>query len=257
MTLIIGLKLKDCILLIGDRKVSNGTDRPSYTDKIEAPLEGARFAVGAAGLQDLSKEFNRKIANQVNSRNAEVRLLNMAALNGTGISIEEVEEGKKSILLPYIYDAEHFLDDCSMIIRKLSEIGKEIEPNPIEALVAVNTNKSSLYKIFHNGHKQEGDRFAVGSGAVHIQEFLNQLDMEKISIGNAIYAGVFFIKYIEMMCLDDGVGVENDRLPQVFIVNDSFAKEYGSNKKEDIDFILKSVNKRIKRIQKNFTFGKE
>jgi len=261
MTLIIGMKLKEGIILIGDRKVSTGNEHPFYDDKIEAPLEGIRIAVGAAGLRDLSKEFNRKIINKVASRTPEYELGNVRAFYGTGLDIEKVradiQAGKviEDKAIPYIYRAEDFLDDCSLIVRQLAEIGKEVESNPIEALVAVNTNKSSLYKIYMNGYKQEGDRFAIGSGAIHIQSFLNQLELDKLNFGTAINIGVFMIKYVELMELDDGVGVEKDRLPQIFLINNKFAKEYEFKNEEDVKEVLKSTFDRIKKIQNNFTFA--
>ena len=254
MTLIIGIKLKEGIILIGDRKISTGDEHPFFMDKIKAPIM-ARVAVGAAGLRDLSKEFNRKIVNQVNSRTAEYRLANIKQFNGTGINFLDAENGKrKDIALPYNYNVENFLDDCSLIIKNLSEIGEEVQQNPIEALVAAHTDKYSLYRIYYNGYKQEGDCFAIGSGSVHIQGFLSQLDFKSLTIGNAIYIGSFLIKYVELMGLDDGVGVEKDRLPQIFLVTDKFAKEYEISK-EDTKYILKDVSNKIKKIKKQFTFA--
>jgi len=257
MTLIIGIKLKDSILLVGDRKVSTGNDRPFYADKIEMPFENAKMAVAAAGLQDLSKEFNRKIVNQVNSRNAEFRLLNIKSFNNTGISFNDIKNEKiKDYDPPFVYNAEIFLDDCSAIIRQLSEIAKEIDPNPIEALVAVYTNKFSLYRIINNGFKQEGNCFAIGSGGVHVEEFLSQMDTTKLTIGEAIRFCTFLIKYVELMRLDDGVGIEEGKLPQIILISKDSAKEYEIKNKLDSDFILKNVIQRIKKIQKQFIFGK-
>lgn len=255
MTLIIGMKLKEGIILIGDRKISTGDEHPFFRDKISAPISNVRVAVGAAGLVDLSKEFNAKIASQVDSRINEYHLENMKIFNGTGIDLSKVESGKvKGIVEPYIYRVENFLDDCSLIIRNLSEIGKEVDPNPIEALVAAHTDKYSLYRIYYNGYKQEGDCFAIGSGAIHIQAFLSQLNFDSLTLGNAIYIGIFLVKYVESMGLDDGVGVEKDRLPQVFFVTDKFAKEYEVSK-EDTKYMLKDISGKIKKIKKQFTFA--
>lgn len=55
MTLIIGLKYKEGVVLIGDTKILDGSDY-YHDNKISNPLEGAKIAVGSAGFTQLSKE---------------------------------------------------------------------------------------------------------------------------------------------------------------------------------------------------------
>ncbi len=252
MTLIIGMKYKEGIVLIGDRKVlDDNTGRSHWENKIDAPIAGVRVAVGAAGFTDLSREFNRKIGNMVDDRVNAFRLGNIVALNGTDIDIKEVEEGKRTdILLPHLYRAENFLDDCSLLTEQIAQAGKKYTPNPIEVLVAVNTDKNTLYEINSDGFKKEGDFFAIGSGATYIDKFLQDSYKKDMELGEAIHLAVFLIKFVEVLGLDNAVGIEPNKLPQIFVVNSKGAKEYEVKPIESAQEIINDVANRIDKIKK-------
>ncbi|MFA6989810.1 MAG: hypothetical protein WC197_07055 [Candidatus Gastranaerophilaceae bacterium] len=249
MTLILGIKYKDGIVLIGDTKITQGSSY-YYDNKIEAPVSGIKVAVGSAGLTALSKDFNRKVNDLVTQRISEYRFANIKELVGTGVNIEDVESGKINVRLTYIYNENKFLDDCAFLTKQVAELGKLYQQNPIESIVGINVSSPLLYQIDCNGLKMEVPHVAIGSGSDHIGSYLKENYYREITLDESILIGTFLIKYVELLGFDSNVGVEKDELPQIFNLDKDTCENYFppiSKKKE----VLKEVNARIKKIRKN------
>lgn len=101
-TLIIGMRCPDGIVLVADRKVfDTESARTTYENKIIAPLNLPVF-VGAAGLTDLFREFNRKIPIVVERRQMMFALENQKVLRSVGLDIKDFlvrpkEPGKSKV----------------------------------------------------------------------------------------------------------------------------------------------------------------
>jgi 20S proteasome alpha/beta subunit len=249
MTLIIGMKCKDSIVLIGDRKImDDNAGKHHFVDKIEAPVSGVNVAAGAAGFTDLAREFNRRIVNVVADRINEYRMSNIRSLNGTGVDITDIESKKVTdIVLPAVYRAENFLDDCAVLVAQLAQSAFKLSTNPIEALVAIHTDKGVLYQINCDGFKREGSVFGIGSGFGHIEKYLMNLYKESMSLDEVVKLGVFLIKYVELLELDSKVGTGKKFLPQIFIVNKDGSKEHVLAKADE-ESISKNVQEKINKI---------
>ena len=92
MTLIIGAKCKDGVILVSDKKiVDNQTGEVEYKEKLFFPIEGASIVVGAAGYVNLFREFNSKLPYLLNEKITEYRIRNIAALAKIGENIEDYE----------------------------------------------------------------------------------------------------------------------------------------------------------------------
>jgi 20S proteasome alpha/beta subunit len=253
-TLIIGLKIKDGVVLIGDTKITDGTDF-HHEEKIVAPLEGTQFAIGSAGITQLSKEFNAKVKILLEQRVAEYRLMNMKTLYGSGIDIKDIEKGKiKDVILPFNYTYINFLDDCSLLTKSLADNGKVYSSNPIESLVAFFDGQNRLYQIDCNGFKVEVPYSSIGRGTDFIGEYIKENYKSDMSLNEAVLLATFLIKFVEVLKFDKNksVGLEKGKLPQVFIVSKSDCKVCDFSG-EETKKILKEAEKRVKKISKNLS----
>lgn len=252
MTLIIGIKYKEGVVLIGDTKISEGTN--FYHDKkIVRPIENLHVVVGCAGYTQLAKEFNTKINLLIQQRTSEIRLANIRELNGTNTDILDIESGKiKHIILPYDYKAINLLDDCATLTNQIASSGKVYSPNPIESLISllVSDGQTILYQIDCNGFKIEVPYASIGSGTDHIGDYLKKNYYEDITLKESILLGTFLIKYVECLDFDRNVGLEKGKLPQVYLLKKDFVGEYELPIEEKIN-ILNDVKKRIKTIRKS------
>lgn len=263
MTLIIGMKYKEGIVLIGDTKIS-GRSEAFHENKIVTPVPNIQVAVGSAGFTQLAKEFSTKIQVRVTERLAEYRIKNMRDLFGTGIDIAEIESGKrKDVTLPYLYKGVDFLDDCATLTKKLSDTGKVYNKNPLESLVALflppGTDNPEidfmLYQIDCNGFKVEVPFSSIGSGTDHIGDYLEKNYRKDISLSDAILLGTFLIKFVEVLEFDGTVGLEKGKLPQVFLMHKTYFGDYEVPKPEK-DKILKEIETRLTKIRDSMHFFK-
>lgn len=247
MTLIIGMKYKEGIVLIGDTKIIDGTNY-HYENKIEAPVSGINTAVGSAGLTALAKDFNRKINDLVPQRIREYEMANLRELNGSPFKIEDIQSGKIQQPQIFVYNENKFLDDCAFTTNQVADTGRVYSQNPIESIVAINVNAPFLYQIDCRGVKIEVPYTSIGSGTDHIGDYLKRNYREGIELDEAIFLGSFLIKYVEVLGFDKNVGVEKGKLPQIFILTKDKCENYkvDENVKKNL---LVEINSRIKRIR--------
>lgn len=247
MTFIIGMRYSGGIVLIGDTKVVEG-HKYFHSKKIETPLENVKICVGSAGLTALSREFNRKLKEIVNQRIREKEMANIREIHNSPILLKDVQEGKVELPQVHVYNAHNLLDDCALLTKQLAETGKIYNQNPIESIVAINVGEPSLYAIDCNGFKIEVPCISIGSGTDHIGEYLKRNHDENMGLEEAIFLGTFLIKYVEMLELDNMVGVEEGKMPQIFLVNDEFFGNFDLEK-NDRKRILKNVIEKVKIIK--------
>lgn len=247
-TLIIGMKYDKGIVLIGDTKIVKLGSKDYHENKITAPLTGNRVAFGSAGVTDLSKEFNRKISQLVTQRVTEYRHLNMKALNGTGINIDDIIQGKTKEQLTFNYSDDSFLDDCAFLTKNIADTARHLSSNPLEVIVVVNVIKPLLFQIDCNGFKREAKYVSIGSGTDHTLKFLEKNYKEDITLKKAILLGTLLIRYVQDLEINLYVGIEKNNLPQIFKIEGDYFGDYNLDEK-DKEEILKNVEKRIRDIK--------
>jgi len=248
MTLIIGMKYKDGIVLIGDTKIVEGNNF-HHNNKIEAPLEGIKVAVGSAGLTALSKDFNRKLSDTVAQRLREYEMANLREITNSPISFEDVQNGKKALPQIYVYNENKLLDDCAMLTKTVADTGRQYSQNPIESIVAVNVNTPLLYQIDCNGFKVDVPCVSIGSGTDHLGEYLKKNHDENMTLDEAVFLGTFLIKYVELLKFDNMVGLEDKKMPQVFILSKDFCDTLKFDE-ESTKQILSMVKSKIGKMRK-------
>lgn len=259
MTLIIGAVCNEGVVLVGDTKiVDTSKNTVSYTNKILLPLSDKLVAVGASGLTDVFKRFNRRIPIVFDRREKEIRIENEVQLKKVGLSIADFDSPqtqttqatetikqepnpsapkKSHITPPYIYTGENFLSDCKRVVREITEEEREFHPNPIDVLLSFNAGGvSSLYQINAYGFESEVDSYtAIGSGSVYVDMFFQKLWKER-TYAKTIPLACFVIKFVENMQLDNFVGVQEGEIPQVVVVPHTDTDRYGdlgfSNREE-------------------------
>jgi len=256
-TLIIGMKCPEGVALVADRKLfDTESARETYEKKIIAPLNLPVF-VGAAGLTDLFREFNRKIPIVVQRRQMMFAIENQKILQSVGLDIKDFlvppkepekiqsieeptkepsKEIKKEQILgpPYIYGGEDFLDDCKKLIKEISKEKKELGyPYPLEVLLGFNAGTPVLFFIDCDGSESQVETYkAIGSGSPYVRLFFDRLWDTNRPIGESILLACIVIKFVEEMGLDNFVGVGKDNVPQVaLILNDGKIGEYKVDKK--------------------------
>lgn len=214
MTLIIGARCKDGVVLIGDRKVTGGIKE--YTNKIMrlSPTEPVVFT--AAGVQFLFEEFltevNRNFMYKVNYLD----------------KIKE-EDPKQD----YGFTTTDFKHICVETLKKQKEIYSEMDESPDEALQVLFTVPESKNdgEIYHRLYFMDMDECAplpieegkiveIGYSGIG-RMFLKSLETKEFTMVDAARVGAFIIKYVENENLTKGsVGV-GDHQPQIWFMEDS------------------------------------
>jgi 20S proteasome alpha/beta subunit len=273
MTLIIGMRFKDGVLLVSDRKVTEeGTGRFNFENKLKSPLD-IPLTFAAAGYSHKFKQFNRKIIDLVNQRLREIQINNMAYLNERGLNyIEEVKRTPKKkklsnkdieksdseqtiienlspIINPYEYTHEKFIDDCGKLINSMCTGKDDILRPDLDVSLIRYTTEPSLHHINFLGEEEELDYCAIGSGAEYVNKFLREFWKEELSIEEALKLSYFCIYYVQDLKFDLGVGVEEDMLPdhQVITLDGTMGNFIGFDGKEKE--IISEIRKEIKKFE--------
>lgn len=270
-TLIIGAVCEEGIVLVGDTKIVDPS-RNTFTheNKILLPLQ-LPIAVGASGLTDLFRRFNRQIPIVVERRQLEIRIANEEKLRTVGRSITEFDipqesqtaqsskdliesptrpKNEPAIKPPYAYTGENFLTDCKNLIRETAQDGKRFTSNPLEVLLAFSAGGTALFHIDSEGFERQITSYvSIGSGSVYVDMFFKRL-WKKHTILDTIALSSFVIKFVQDMELDNFVGVENGKLPQsIVILHDG---RWGPLHFENNAEVLSDISEKIKTISKNF-----
>lgn len=264
MTLIIGMKFKDGVLLVSDRKVVEIPSMSvSYENKLAIPDPNKALVIGCAGLSNLFNQFNRKIPLIVGQKLREMDLKNRKSLFDLGINVlptykeiipEKIKktsvttnpkpiEEKETILLPYIYSNEDFIDDSKKLIRELCTNNDGSIENNLDALLILEVDgKPRLHHINCDANEEEVDCSSIGSGSIFVDFILKQFWKKDNSIEYNLKLAYFCIYFVQYLKLDNYVGVEENKLPDnLIILNDGRLVTYTFDK--EIDVIKEIISK--------------
>jgi len=248
MTLIIGARFKDGVILVSDRKVTEeNSGRETWENKIKSPFSIPMF-FGAAGYSHKFKQFNRQIIETVEARQRQIQIENIAyeKAKGLGYSEKEKQVQKKQLsnkdiethtdagkvntnVQYYTYTNEMFIKDCGNLVYELCK-GRDGIIRPLLDVLFIMSAQPQTPRLHHigwDGEEAEMDFCAIGSGAEYIENFLRTFWKENMSIEEILKLCYFCIYYVQDLDLDKGVGIEEGKLPNhVVIANNGEFGEY-------------------------------
>lgn len=268
MTVIIGMKYKDGVVLIADRKQVEGANF-RFGDKIFMPLSSLdnspelafsnKIAVGCAGWTDLCQQFNERIKVIAQSRIVEYQGANRRDIISQGIDIDAFESGKikRDRLFKYNLHTSNvlgFLDDSANVIKLLVEQAKphigQLNQDVLDVIIGGYGDKPLLSIIFYSGLINEiKDYYSTGSGSPFATHFLDVNYRKDMTLKECISLGILAIKYCQEFKLGDGgVGLSDGEMPQIVFVTKDKCEEYKSTD-EEAKKILAKADKTIKEIR--------
>jgi len=274
MTLIIGMKCKDGVILVADNKVTNlSNNKEKWISKFEQPLETVPLYYGVAGYVHLFKEFNRKIPFTVNQRIREYELENYARMKKAGVDYYQAVEIKKDIQPeeiqsssltedtkkpkekkikskqlpspPLVYGHEEFIEDCQLLVKTLCRNEDGTCENKLEVLLILHDGKETRLHTINYANEEQANFAALGSGSIFVNEFLEKFyndDTEK-SFDYCIKLAMFCILYVQKYVKDFSVGVPPNALPENRIILDD--GRMGVYKFDKEDEVLKELNSKV------------
>lgn len=240
MTLIIGARCSDGVVLIGDKKVTEGTT--SFQDK-KIIIMPFGVAISGAGMGDFSDKFGIKLKNHINNR---------------AIKIQELKdrgELPQDAPLLYVY-IDDFVTDCETILVKLKEDYRDTGPQLHLLMGFRNDNKAELHFLdMEYGVDSIRKSFmTIGSGSPYANFFLRELWNENLTMKQMAKIGVFIINYISEKRLDDAVGygyqiVEIPDLVPNMEPGVGDIKEVEFSEEEKIEKIINEFHKKVKELK--------
>lgn len=270
MTLIIGACCSNGVILVADRKITDSdATEETYEPKIYPPIQNV--AVCASGYRDLFREFNRKIRIKVEEREREFYLRNFSALKQLGLdegkikkilspkqanqpeSFEEQKDIESSKIEPelpslFSYNAEYFLDDCKELVEKICDAEKYGQ-GALEVLLLINTGTPTLHKIDFRGCESQIDKgcIATGAGSPFLNLFFKKLWNSDMDMVSSVVIACFCIKAVQNMKLENSVGIETEKLPDI-IFSDTNGR-HGTPSFSNTNKILAEINKGITNVE--------
>lgn len=214
MTLILGAKCLDGVVLAGDRKVVYEDGRIEYRDKLFCDYFPT--AIGVAGSEILYTKFRpvaMKAAQELSGRDVyhntsgEIRLF---PIDGEGGQIKAILIGK-------------YLEKLEEIVHDINKTYSARVGDVFQLLFAVQTTDGGarLHYISEKGAAQDINEYKViGSSEIFSRIFLTQLWHKGMTMKEFAEIAYFVIKYIEHHEIDTSVGV-GTRKPQVWKIPDT------------------------------------
>jgi 20S proteasome alpha/beta subunit len=203
MTYILGAQCSDGVVLIADTKVTidDGADF-AYTKKLSSPLNNV--VMGASGIGGLYKDFQNRIINSTRKIDFEKRQ--------QGISLNPSEEEFSVLVNNVIRDMHRdYEDDRHLIINNLMIIGA----------TRISSGKAQITTYNPYGFPEPVNNYrAIGHGEPYGAIFLKKMWNVNMSMEQTAKLGLFIIKFIQDMKLDNSVGFTQDYLPQVVYIPD-------------------------------------
>lgn len=208
MTYILGARCVDGVALVGDTKVTieEGADY-AYGKKITMPL--TNVVMGSSGIGGLYKEFQNRVVS--------------AILHLEKMRTESTEEEN---YIPPITTEEEFSVLVSRVIREMHRDYGEDRYLIINNLMIISAMRIgspiAQLTVFtpHGFPEPVNERRAIGHGEPYGALFLKKMWNKNMTMENAAKLGIFIIKFIQDMKLDNSVGFNNEFLPQVFYIPD-------------------------------------
>ena len=236
MTLIIGIKCKNGVVLASDRKVMEGGEA-RVEDKIMISPQQILYA--GAGLKDLFDKFLFKIHTELTERTN--KLVTQYQKK------HPEEEIKSDAITPYKY-AEDFINDCEKILADLANNYEDVILKAGQGAAVLIAFRSGANAELHyiDTENAMGSRrnnyLAIGSSAQIANIFLKELWTKDITMKEGGKLASFIIEYIDKSGLDNfvGEGYQIQFIPDldIFVLN-IIQKEQKGEKLTDEE--LKSV----------------
>ena len=193
MTLIIGAKCTDGVVLIADRRIVEGTDITTGNKITFLPLG---IVVAGAGVGEVIDKFNERIPFVLEDRK-NLNYKNMKEQNpNVEIKLEEV---------PFYFRPYEFLEDCEGLIFQLHEKYQK----PLQVLVATgNSPNVELNYIDSDSFLTSKRRtyMAIGSGSPYANLLLKKLWNSNLTMSKMAKLGKFIINLIADIQVDTYVG---------------------------------------------------
>lgn len=228
MTLVIGARCKDGIVLIGDRKVLRGTSY-DYTDKIQQVLP--EVVVGAAGTTAYFDKFKRQILLQ-----AQIAKQNQ----------EDPEQ-------PAFNTIEDFIIVCERLIKFFREEYDLHNKRELEIIIAVHqpSMETGIYIPSLHGidniecvDEEVKKYLCIGNGQLVAEPFMRILWNQQMTMKETAVISALIMKIIDEHKLDISVGGE----PQIWFF--PFKDSHREANKEEIIMINSRVNDCYKKFYK-------
>ncbi len=223
MTYILGARCSDGVVLISDTKVTieEGADF-TYSEKITNPL--TTIVMGASGIGGLYKDFQNRIISAV------IQMEKEKQLNGDTSPLITTEEEFYVLVNRIIRNMhEDYAEDRHLIINNLM----------ILCASRVNGLRANLTTFNPYGFPEQVNNYrAIGHGEPYGALFLKKLWNKNLSMEQTARIGLFVIKFIRDMKLDNSVGFDDEYVPQVFYI-------------PDVDIPTNATNIQIQKLQES------
>lgn len=200
LTIVIGAKCKDGVVLIADSKVLRGTDY-SYEAKIDSQMRGIVY--GASGTTAFFDKFKRHLISQ------RQRL---------------AKEKNRSVSEPAFDNLEEFLIVCERILRFYKKEYKLKQEPALQLLIGVQAGNQAFLHFLDTTEciEEEIKKYLViGHGEPYATPLMKIFCREDMNMKQVAILGCFIIRLIEEVGMDLTVGTWGGE-PQIwFIPNDS------------------------------------
>ena len=205
MTYILGARCSDGVVLIADTKVTieDGADY-THSKKLTNPL--TTIVMGAAGIGGLYRDFQNRIVSSV------IQMEKDKEINQDQTPLIQTEE-EFYVLVNKIIRGMHddYAEDRHLILNNLM----------ILCASRVNGLKANLTTFNPYGFPEQVNAYkAIGHGEPYGAIFLKKMWNKNMTMEQTAKIGLFVIKFIQDMRLDNSVGYEKDCLPQVYYIPD-------------------------------------
>jgi 20S proteasome alpha/beta subunit len=191
LTIILGARCKDGVLIAADRRVVRGTEYEEE-EKIFTPVEGVVAA--ASGLTGIMDKFLKAV--EAGATAARVQ------------SLDEVISG--------IEDVAAGLRD--RYEKRLEEEGKGFLEVLVGGLRNLSTGEAELYHVLPQGYTEKVKRYLViGHGEPYAKPFVKALYRDDIVCEEMVRISIFAILVIERLELNSTVGGK----PQIYTITDN------------------------------------
>jgi 20S proteasome alpha/beta subunit len=191
MTLIIGAKCKDGVVLIADRRIVEGTDITSGDKITFLPLG---IIVAGAGVGEVIDKFNERIPFVFDER----KRLNFEEMRKENPKIDFED-------VPFYFRPYEFLEDCEGLILQLTERYKR----PLQILVASgNIPSAELNYIDSEGFLTSKRRtyISIGSGSPYANFILKKIWNKDLTMDKMAKIGKLIIEIVAESKIDTFVG---------------------------------------------------
>lgn len=210
MTYILGARCKDGVVPVGDTKVTigGGTDY-TYGKKIISRLNN--IVMGSAGASGLYKNFQDRMIDV---------LIKMERNEADRVEMQKTRK------YPIIIIEEEYFTLVSKVIRDMHSDYQEdryIIINNLMIICATRIGNPAAQITTFTGYgfpEPVNDYAVIGHGEPYGALFLKKLWKRDMTMMQTAKLGIFIIKFIQDMNLDNSVGFNEEFLPQVVLIPD-------------------------------------